>query len=171
MNVAVVGYSGPVDRPPVCEIARTCVELGRALAENGYTIICGGRDGVMELVSQGAKQANGVVVGVLPREEEGNPYLTVKIKTPFDNVTRSLVLIETSDVVVSVGGEIGTAIEVLTTYAKGKPTILFVGTGGWTDRFAKILIEDRFLDNRKNAVVHKANTVQEIVQLLEKMRR
>lgn len=171
MNVAVVGYSGPVDRSPVREIARTCIELGRVLAENGYTIVCGGRDGVMELVSQGARQANGVIVGVLPREEEGNPYLTVRIKTPFDNVTRSLVLIEASDAVISVGGEVGTAIEVLTAYAKGKPIILFIGTGGWTDRFAKILIEDRFLDNRKNVVVHKANTVQEIVQLLEKMRR
>ncbi|MEN3009141.1 TIGR00725 family protein [Pseudothermotoga sp.] len=171
MNVAVVGYSGPVDRPPVCEIAQMCVELGMELAKNGYTIVCGGRDGVMELVSLGARQANGTVIGVLPREEEGNPHLTVKIRTPFDNVTRSLVLIETSDVVVSVGGEVGTAIEVLVAYAKGKPIILFAGTGGWTDRFAEVLIEGRFLDSRRNVAVHKARTVREILQLLKTMRR
>ncbi|HBT38908.1 MAG: Uncharacterized protein XD58_1344 [Thermotoga sp. 50_1627] len=171
MNVAIVGYSGPIDRSPVRDIADLCLELGEALAKRGHTIVCGGRDGVMELVSQGAKRANGTVIGVLPQGEEGNVYLTIRIKTPFDNVTRSLVLIQTSDVVISIGGEIGTAIEVLLAYARGKPVILFEGTGGWTDRFTSVLIDGKYLDGRKIVEVHKAKDLRQILEFLEKMRR
>ncbi|KAF2958508.1 hypothetical protein AS159_02080 [Thermotoga sp. Ku-13t] len=171
MNVGVVGYSGPVDQPPISEIAQLCLNLGEALAREGYTIVCGGRDGVMELVSKGARKAEGNVIGVLPVGEEGNPYLTVRIKTPFDNVTRSLVLVQTSDVVISIGGEIGTAIEVLIAYAKGKPVVLFEGTGGWTDRFAELLIGGKYLDNRKIVEVLKARSVEQILQILRKMGR
>lgn len=171
MNVGVVGYSGPVDQPPISEIAQLCLNLGEVLAREGYTIVCGGRDGVMELVSKGARKAGGNIIGVLPVGEEGNPYLTVRIKTPFDNVTRSLVLVHTSDVVISMGGEIGTAIEVLIAYAKGKPVVLFEGTGGWTDRFAELLIDGRYLDNRKIVEVLKAGSVEQILQILRKMGR
>ncbi|WP_448515908.1 TIGR00725 family protein [Pseudothermotoga sp.] len=171
MNVAVVGYSGPIDLPPVCDVANVCLELGEALAKKGHTIVCGGRDGVMELISQGARRANGTVIGVLPQGEEGNTYLTIRIKTPFDNVTRSLVLIQTSDVVISIGGEIGTAIEVLIAYARAKPVILFEGTGGWTDRFAQVLIEGRYLDSRKIVEIYRAKNSAQVLELLEKMGR
>lgn len=171
MNVAVVGYSGPIDFPPVRDVADVCLELGEALAKRGHTIVCGGRDGVMELISQGARRANGTVIGVLPQGEEGNVHLTIRIKTPFDNVTRSLVLIQTSDVVISIGGEIGTAIEVLIAYARAKPVILFEGTGGWTDKFAQVLIEGKYLDSRKIVEIYRAKNSVQVLELLEKMGR
>jgi len=171
MNVAIVGYSGPIDLPPVRDVADVCLDLGEALAKRGHTIVCGGRDGVMELVSQGARRASGTIIGVLPEGEEGNTYLTIRIKTPFDNVTRSLVLVQTSDVVISIGGEIGTAIEVLIAYARGKPIILFEGTGGWTDRFTQVLIEGKYLDNRKIVEVHRAKNSSQVLELLEKIGR
>lgn len=171
MNVAVVGYSGPIDLPPVRDVADVCLELGEALAKRGYTIVCGGRDGVMELISQGARRANGTVIGVLPEGEEGNEHLTIRIKTPFDNVTRSLVLIQTSDVVISIGGEIGTAIEVLIAYARAKPVILYEGTGGWTDRFAQVLIEGKYLDSRKIVEIYRAKNSVQVLELLKKMGR
>ncbi|MFN3282624.1 MAG: TIGR00725 family protein [Pseudothermotoga sp.] len=171
MNVGVVGYSGSVDSPLMKGIYETCLRLGEALAENNHIVFCGGRDGVMELVSEGVKRANGTVVGVLPHEEVGNEYLSLRIRTPFDNITRSLVLIESCDVVVSVGGEVGTAIEVLMAYAKSKPVILLTGTGGWTDRFSEILIEGKYLDSRKNVIVMKATTVEEVIRMIEEIGR
>jgi len=171
MNVAVVGYSGPIDFPPVRDVADVCLELGEALAKRGHTIVCGGRDGVMELISQGARRANGTVIGVLPQGEEGNAHLTIRVKTPFDNVTRSLVLIQTSDVVISIGGEIGTAIEVLIAYARAKPVILFEGTGGWTDKFVQVLIEGKYLDSRKIVEIYRAKNSVQVLELLEKMGR
>ncbi len=171
MNVGVIGYSGPVDSPFMKRIYQICLQLGEALAKNNHIVFCGGRDGVMELVSEGVKRANGTVVGVLPHGETGNKYLSLRIGTPFDNITRSLVLIENCDVVVSVGGEVGTAIEVLMAYARSKPVILLTGTGGWTDRFSGILIEDKYLDSRKNTIVMKADTVEEVIKMIEEIGR
>ena len=171
MNVGVVGYSGSVDSPFIRKIKQTCIQLGEALAKNNHTVFCGGRDGVMELVSEGVKKANGTVVGVLPYGEMGNQYLSLRIKTPFDNITRSLVLVESCDVIVSVGGEIGTAIEVLMAYARSKPIILLINTGGWTDRFSEILIEGKYLDSRKNTTVMKASTVEEVIKMIQEIGR
>jgi uncharacterized protein (TIGR00730 family) len=39
-------------------------ELGRALAERGFSVVTGGYNGVMEAVSRGAHQAGGHVIGV-----------------------------------------------------------------------------------------------------------
>ncbi len=171
MNVGVVGYSGSVDLPFIKRIEQICVDLGQSLARKGHTVFCGGRDGVMELVSKGVKSANGTVVGVLPYGEMGNDHLSLRFKTPFDNITRSLILVENCDVIISIGGEIGTAIEVLVAYAKSKPIILLTGTGGWTDRFSQILIEGKYLDSRKNTVVMRANTVEETINMIEEIRR
>ena len=52
LQVAVIGYSGPIDRSPVLELTQICRQVGKALAERGDVLITGGRDGVMELVSE-----------------------------------------------------------------------------------------------------------------------
>ncbi len=51
-------------------------------------------------------------------------------------------MLKNVDAVVSLGGEIGTAIEILGAYSYKKPIILFRNTGGWTDNITKILIEE-----------------------------
>ncbi len=166
-----MGYSGPIDSPPVSEIADICIELGKALAEEGHVVYTGGRDGVMELVSKGVKEAGGTTVGILPGNfvsEYVNPYVDVPITTGLDFQMRSFVMLHSVDAVVAVGGEIGTAIEILGAYAYSKKLILLRGTGGWTDRFAQILIDGKYLDNRKKVVVEQAWSVKEV---LEKLRR
>jgi len=168
-RVGVVGYSGPIDRPPVSDLRKLCLDLGMKLAEKGFVIFNGGRDGVMELVSQGARESGGTVVGILPDEETGNPHLSVAVKTGLDFQMRSFVLLRNVDVVVSIGGEIGTAIEILGAYALGKPVILMRGTGGWTDRIAQVLIEGKYLDNRKIVEVHQAWTVEEVLRIIEQI--
>src|SRR5205085_10261268 len=40
--------------------------VGRGLAEAGFTVVTGGEGGAMEHASQGAREAGGTVVGVLP---------------------------------------------------------------------------------------------------------
>ncbi len=169
MIVAVVGYSGKIDEPPVSEVADVSRELGRRLAKEGYKIITGGRDGVMELVSEAAKNSGGTIIGVLPgREGEGyvNPYVDIPIYTSMDFHMRSHILIHSAEAVISIGGEIGTAIEILLSYASGKKLILFRGTGGWTDRFADVLIDGKYLDNRRTVEVLQAYSVEEIMKLL-----
>ncbi|QTA38667.1 TIGR00725 family protein [Thermosipho ferrireducens] len=165
-RVAVIGYSG---NPHLFSLSlkELCIEIGKELGKK-YIVYTGGRDGVMELVSKGVKEVGGVSLGILPFEEDGNKYVTHQIQTGLDFQMRSFILVKNVDVVVSIGGEIGTAIEILGAYSNRKPVILMSGTGGWTDRIQKVLIEGKYLDNRKLAVVYKATSILEMLKILEK---
>jgi len=170
MRVGVVGYSGPVDLPPVSELKNVCIELGRELARSGYIVFNGGRDGVMELVSKGVKEAGGTTIGILPASSYANSYLSLAIDTGLDFQMRSFIMLKNVDVVVSIGGEIGTAIEILGAYAYNIPVIFLRGTGGWTDRFSKVLIDGKYLDNRRKVEVYQAWSVEEVLKIIEKIK-
>ncbi len=171
MKVGVIGYSGPVNESPVKELEGICVKLGEELGKK-YVVFTGGRDGVMELVCKGVKNVNGFSVGVLPWEgSDANEYNSLVISTGLDFQMRSFMLVKSVDVVVSIGGEIGTAVEILATYANKKPVILLRGTGGWTDRISNVLINDKYLDNRKMAPVYQAWSVEEVLDIIEKIQK
>src|SRR5437660_4544287 len=61
--------------------------LGRALARQGFSVVTGGYNGVMEAVSRGAHEAGGHVVGVtvdvIARnfERVPNSYLSQEVRT------------------------------------------------------------------------------------------
>jgi len=163
LRIAVIGYSGPIDKDPVKSLEEICVQTGRVLAQKDHTIITGGRDGVMELVARGAKEASGTIIGVLPKGARGNPYNTINLDTGQDYLVRSLVLIHAADMVISIGGEVGTLFEIVTSYAYQKPVILFRGTGGWTDRIAPTLIDGYYLDNRRLTKILQISSIEELM--------
>ncbi|TYB91493.1 MAG: TIGR00725 family protein [Kosmotoga sp.] len=166
MNIAVIGYSGNINTPPVSEISELCISIGRKLAQLNHRIFTGGRDGVMELVAKGAHSVSGEVIGILPFEEKGNEYNSLNVLTGMDYLTRSLLIVRSCDYVISIGGEIGTLYEIVSAYACGKPVILMRGTGGWTDRITSILIDGKFLDNRRIAPLEQASSLKQLKDFL-----
>lgn len=62
---------------------REATDLGRRLAEAGFTICTGGYLGVMEAASRGAREAGGRVYGIVMNQfkSEPNRYLTDKVAT------------------------------------------------------------------------------------------
>ncbi len=63
------------------QTAMLAEEVGRLIAGAGAVLICGGGTGVMEAASRGASRAGGLVVGILPSENEStaNPYVGIPI--------------------------------------------------------------------------------------------
>jgi len=169
--VGIIGYAGDMLKNHQ-KLVPLCEELGKKIASKGWTIFNGGRDGVMELVSKAAFTAGGNIVGVLPwdpKNGEANDYLTVPIYTGLDFQMRSLIMLKNIDITVSIGGAVGTMIEILGSYANKIPVILLEGTGGWTDRLASILKNEDYIDERMLAPVFKLRKVDDVINKIEEI--
>jgi uncharacterized protein (TIGR00725 family) len=94
-------------------IYNEALALGRLLAKEGYTVICGGRGGVMEAVAQGVAMMGGTTIGILPGRDikEANKYITYPIATSLGEMRNFLVVLN-GDVVVAVSGRYGTLSEI-----------------------------------------------------------
>jgi hypothetical protein len=106
-----VGVVGP--REPSPAQFHTAEALGRALAELGLTVLCGGRSGVMEAVCQGVAAAGGISVGLLPdaEPEAANPHVTIPIATGI-GIARNAIIARAALCLVAVGSGLGTTAEV-----------------------------------------------------------
>lgn len=123
--IAVIGGSSPTS-----EEASLARDVGRALAEAGAVLICGGRGGVMEAACRGAKEAGGTTIGVLPGPDasEANPYVDIPIVTGIGEA-RNAIIVRTAQVAIAVGGSYGTLSEIA--FALGFDTPV-IGLRTWT---------------------------------------
>ncbi|MFA5338515.1 MAG: DNA-processing protein DprA, partial [Candidatus Omnitrophota bacterium] len=71
MNISVIG--GSTCSRKDYKIAQ---ELGSLIAKEGWTLVCGGRTGIMEAACKGAKSAGGTTVAILPTKDgrDANAY-------------------------------------------------------------------------------------------------
>lgn len=119
IHVAVVG-GGHAEKHE-CDVA---ARLGRALAEAGAVVVCGGLGGVMEAACRGAQDGGGVSIGILPGADRlgANPYVDVAVPTGMGEGRNALV-VRCADALVAVGGEYGTLSEVAFALQAGIPVI------------------------------------------------
>jgi uncharacterized protein (TIGR00725 family) len=108
-------------------------QVGRIAAKLGFVLLCGGRGGIMEAACKGAKQENGITIGILPySKEEANKYIDIAIPTTIGNI-RNFLVANSGDVVIAIGGRWGTLNEISFSMIYNKPLILIKGTGGCVD--------------------------------------
>ena len=102
---------------------------GRRLAELGAVVVTGGRGGVMEAASRGAKSAGGRTVGILPGfdRSDANAFLDVGLPTGLGELRNGLVA-RAADAVVAIGGAWGTLAEIAFARGAGKPVF---GVDSW----------------------------------------
>jgi uncharacterized protein (TIGR00725 family) len=106
MQIAVIGAG---DCTP--EEYAAAQDVGYLIAANHETIVCGGMGGVMEAACKGAKEQDGRTVGILPDMGDGNPYLDVRVRTAM-GYSRNVVLVQSADAVIAIGGKYGTLSEI-----------------------------------------------------------
>ncbi len=73
-----ISVFGSARTPPTDPYYKMAVELARDLTLDHYTVITGGGPGIMEAANRGAKEAQGMSVGLnidLPFEQKPNPYI------------------------------------------------------------------------------------------------
>lgn len=113
LTVSVFGGGSPQPGEPAYEQA---YELGKQLAEAGYTVMTGGYSGTMEATSRGAKEAGGHVIGVTVGlfERVGlspNPYIDQIIQ--YDELSERLLhVVKRGDAAIALPGGVGTLSEV-----------------------------------------------------------
>jgi len=88
-------------------------EVGALIAKNRAILITGGLGGIMEAASKGAKEANGLVIGVLPltNKHDANPYVDIPIVTGM-NQARNIIIARTCDCAIAINGKYGTLSEI-----------------------------------------------------------
>ena len=106
------------------EIYDMAVEAGRRIAKLGAVLVTGGRKGVMEATSKGAKMEGGVTIGILPSmdRQEGNEYIDYKIVTGL-GYARNILVVLNGDIVIAIDGHYGTLSEIAFALEYGKPVL------------------------------------------------
>jgi uncharacterized protein (TIGR00730 family) len=112
--VTVFGSARFKEGDPYYELTR---EMGKRLAEAGFTVMTGGGPGLMEAANRGAKDVGGRSVGCnieLAQEQQPNPYLDHWILFRHFYV-RKVMLVKYSYAFVAMPGGFGTLDEVFET--------------------------------------------------------
>lgn len=122
--ISVIG--GTAVSPSVLELAR---KVGRAVAEQGAVLLTGGRGGVMEAASKGAREAGGLTIAFLPGPDrtQANPYVDIAFPTDLGEARNALIA-GCAHAVIALEGGPGTLSEIGLALKRGVPV---VSLGGW----------------------------------------
>ena len=135
----IIGVVGPGEQatPDQNELA---YETGKAIASEGWAVLTGGRAfGVMDAAMKGAREKNGLTIGVLPLDNArgSSQYADIKLFTGI-GTARNQINILSSNVIVVIGMAAGTAVEVALAIKADKRIILLQQDDVTTQFFLKI---------------------------------
>jgi uncharacterized protein (TIGR00725 family) len=166
-RIAVIGQSGEIPN----DVKHIAEEVGKFIAKSGAVLLTGGGDGVMEAVSKGAKEAGGLVIGILAGDEThvANDYIDVPITTGLHFDFRSVILVHSSDALIMIRGGNGTLSELSAAYMNKKPVVVIETTGGWAAKLKEVAFEGSYLDERRTVEIHFSKSAKEAVELALKM--
>lgn len=154
----VVGVLGPGEGATP-EDNETAFDLGKAVAEKGWVVLTGGRSfGVMDAAMKGAREADGLTIGVLPNDNAVNSsdHAGIKIMTGMGS-GRNVITVLSSHVIVVIGMAAGTASEVALALKSNKKVILL----------NQDEITIRFFKNVGTYKVMVAGTIEETIRMIE----
>lgn len=153
MRKPVIGVMGASanDALVVGEVSRLRTladDLGSAIAKADCILVTGATTGLPDLVAKALRKQGGFALGISPAEncaEHVTRYglpedgADVIVYTGFGYKGRNVINIRSSDIVLILGGAIGTLNEFTIAYDEGKIIGVLEGSGGVADHMAKII--------------------------------
>lgn len=121
-----IGVIGPREASP--EQLAAAEAAGAALGTIGFSVVCGGRQGIMEAVCRGVASAGGISIGLLPETDTSgaNRYVTIPIATGIGEARNALVA-RAAFCLVAIGDSYGTLSEVALGLQFGRPVLGLCG--------------------------------------------
>lgn len=162
-QILVVGNNENGSTP---ELEKIAYETGVEIAKSGSVLITGGLGGVMSAACHGAKDADGLTVGIIPQNDPSfaNEYCDVVIPSGI-GLARDFLNALSADGVIIIGGGSGTLSETCAAYMYKKPIVAIKNTGGTADMFA-----DKYLDHRQNILIVGVDSPKDAVKyIMEKI--
>jgi len=105
---------------------QAALTVGRQLAQRGFVVLTGGLGGVMTAASKGAKEGDGITVGVLPGNRKTTPansFVDIAIYTGMGEA-RNAINTKSCKAAIAIGGEYGTLSEIALALKGNCPIIL-----------------------------------------------
>jgi uncharacterized protein (TIGR00725 family) len=101
--------------------------VGRLIAERDAILVCGGMTGVMHAAAQGAQEAGGLTIGILPgsnaAESPPNEFIEIALFTGLREA-RNYLIASVCNGLIAIGGGYGTLSEIALALRLGKPLVL-----------------------------------------------
>ncbi|MDE1861869.1 MAG: TIGR00725 family protein [Thaumarchaeota archaeon] len=143
-------------------LERVSYDTGKEVAHSGAVLITGGLGGVMKAASQGAKEAGGLVIGIIPQNEASfaNEYCDIVIPTGL-GLARDFLTALSGDCVIMIGGGSGTLAEACAAYMHKRPIVAIRNTGGMADRYA-----DQYIDHREQVKIIGVDSPRDAVRVV-----
>lgn len=171
-NIAVLGSANKKLNEKIYKIA---YETGKEIAQKGHILITGAATGISEIAAKGAKENDGLVIGISPsskRQEIKQFNISEKnidsiIHTGMGYKGRNIITVRSSDAVIIINGQFGTLNEASIAEGEEKPIVAISGSGGCADIlqsiFRKIKPEYKYFSTAtdpKKAIKKAINLIQ-----------
>jgi uncharacterized protein (TIGR00725 family) len=165
LQIGVIGSAGKEEYKrgggssyTVLKIAR---EIGSLLAQKDIVLVTGGKGGVMEAAAKGAKEANGLTIGIVKGTQRfvSNKYIDIEVISGMAGEgLDELLLVQMCDALIVLGGGAGTLQELAIAYRNRKPIVVLRNSGGWADKLA-----GEFLDQRETIKIDVVETLEQAI--------
>lgn len=156
------------------------VQIGEKLARAGFGVITGGGPGIMEAGNKGAKQGEGISVGLnidLPFEQFHNEYIDRDHFLEFDYFfVRKVIFVKYSQAFVIMPGGFGTldelfeAMTLVQTKKIAKRPIVLLGTaywGGLFDWVQNVQLKEGYISASDLSLFKITDSTDEALQFIE----
>ena len=152
-------------------------EIGRQIIKQNGVLVTGATTGIPYWSAIGAKEENGIVIGLSPAASEKSHLKKYRLPTDFHDLIiytgfeyagRNLLLTRSSDAVIIACGRMGTLNEFSIAFEDKKPIGILTGSGGTAD-MVKEIVENSHRGPGK--IIYSSDPkklVEELIKLIKK---